>query len=297
MNKLLFKLVLVASLIGITPVQAEKEFGNQKVPIEIGEGVNTITIPLVINDGWVVVQAVASKEKPTNKYGEIAVYRVQVFYPTEWGMASIQDHLTADGKWSGLYTLTFEPGGETPWKFSFVLNLKNPLSNFELDSDRDKAAKNDYIVELTKVFGKDAKNLTLSPSFGMVEWKPTDNKELHSLMGEKTPEEELLSIEKVKLPPQVGGQPPFVIEKVGMSWGIITRDDVKKLVSLDEISPYLLSIENSPIRVKEGYLRRTINPEFHGEYEASKAWLWLLEKNKTVINVVPLAYFIAVVKQ
>lgn len=282
MKRTLYTLAVVASLTCATLVQAEKEFGNQKVPIEIGEGVNTITIPLVINDGWLIVQAVASKEKPTNKYGEVAVYSIQVFYPREWGTVSVQHHLAADGKWTGLYTLTLEQGGEVPWKFSFVLNLKNPLSNFELDSDRDKKAKDDYVVELVKVFGKDAKNLTLSPSFGMVEWRPVDSEKIREITGEPHPLEWLVSVERVELPPAANGLPPFSVEKSSPELEM-NIGKIKNLASLKEVTPFLGSLKDfQRLRIKEGFLVKDDQN-------------WILERNKTGIQVIStLNYHVAV---
>jgi hypothetical protein len=261
---------------------------SDQVPVNVGEGTVTITIPLVVADNTVVIQTITSREKPTTGPGVVSPYCVSVYYPAEWGKPSVQHHWSPSGL--GMYTLTFNLEDRS---MSFTLDLKRPLANLE-KADREK-----LLPGLEKVLGKEARNLSFSPERWLVEWRPTERQQLRQIAGLDNLEDELITTEKVKLPPQASGQPTFTLEKVEWVWEVSSRTGAVKdnIASLKEVAPFLSGIKDTPIRVKEGFLKLNYIPGYQGSFEAGQGREWLLEKNKTAIKVVLYKeYFVAIKK-
>lgn len=252
---------------------------TEKVPVEIGEGVVTVTIPLVIEDASVVLQMVAEKGDRSLKKGKVNGYAVEVYYPETWD-------ISATGIGQGLYSVTFKMRDrEGNQGVSFELDVKNPLNNL------DEKEREWICPALLKGLGSN--KLVFSPERGQVRWIPAPYKDVRKRAGLDDLEDELLVTEKLSLPLQKGA-PPFLLEKVGFLWGV-DRKELEQLISLEEVLPYLAATKESPIRVKEGFLSRQLDPHFQGKYVGNQGWEWVIIKNRTVIQVIPfLEYFVAV---
>lgn len=258
---------------------------DTKVPVDVGEGVTTVTVPLVISDTSIVVRMVADKDDKGLKRGEVRGYAVEVYYPQEWKLS-----VHPEGK--EVFSVTFkEENRQGEPIVSLRMDLRHPLNNL------GKEEREQLVHELAKVLGTGVKDLTFIPDRGLVKWEPTKHEEIRRLAGLENLADALTTTEKVVLPGQKGTQPPFTLEKVGMLWEALpaTKEKLARLAGLADVTPFLSAMKESPIRIKEGFLQKRLDPNFVGKYEAGQGWEWVLTKNKGVIRVIPaLEYFVAI---
>lgn len=259
-------------------------FADTKVPVDVGEGITTVTVPFVVDDASIVVQTTAHKDDKALKKGEVRGYSVRVHYPEGW-------KLTVQPEGQDVYAVSFKEedrGGES---VSLRMDLRHPLNNLD-EWERER-----FVPELVKALGTGARELTFLPRRGLVKWEPTKHEEIRRLAGLENLADVLTTTEKVVLPGQNGTQPPFTLEKVGMLWETLpqAKEKLARLAGLVDVTPFLSAMKESPIRIKEGFLQRRLDQNFVGKYEGNQGWEWVLTKNKGVINVIPaLEYFVAI---
>lgn len=259
-----------------------------KVPVEYWNSAIQITLPIVVDDEWMIISALTSREMPGPKPGELTPYSVKVYYPSDWGRASVQHHFLSRELGSGLYTLTFvRHDRENDPSVSFTLDLRYPLSNM------DQPQQEKILPDLIKAFGPTATNLSFAPPRWLVEWHSTAKQTLNDMAKGGYNKDNTFSAGKIVLPPQINGKPPFTIEKVGQHWEVFNPRDTKKLITLAEITPYLESLMDlSLIRVQEGFLKKRLDVQ---EADVVKQrYFWFLIKNETAFKYLPSkGYYIA----